>query len=216
MSVAIIAGSTGLIGSELLKLLLEEDKVEKVKILLRKPIKTDHTKLEKHIVDFDNLGNYKEIMSADYAFCCLGTTIKKAGSQEAFYRVDHTYVTEFAKLAEQQGAKEFLLISSMGASSKSRVFYNRVKGETEEAVQKIDFRAIHILRPSLLLGDREEKRIGEDLGKKLNKWLNPVIPSKYKGIEATDVAKAMQILSSRANEGVQIYQSDVIKTISSK
>jgi len=211
MKTAIIAGATGLIGAHLLEALLKNEKFEKVKILVRKPLKKKHPKLEEYIIDFDRIGNYTDIMAADYAFCCLGTTIKNAGSQDAFYKVDFTYVTEFAKFAQAQGSQEFCLVSAMGADAKSFIFYNRVKGEVEHTVKAVPFRAVHILRPSLLLGDRTENRLGEAFGKKLNKWLNPIIPPKYKGIEAKTVAKAMEHLSSRTNEGVYVYFSDVIQ-----
>ncbi len=210
---AIIAGATGLVGQQLLQQLLDDDAFEKVKALVRQPLSFEHPKLEPIQVNFDRLVDFQSQFNADCAFCCLGTTIKKAGSQAAFRKVDFDYVVQFAECTLAQGATDFLLVSAMGAKADSLLFYNRVKGEAEDAVKQLGFRSVHIFRPSLLLGNRSEKRLGEDVGKVVNKWLNPLIPSAYKGIEAKVVAKAMRLMSQRSSEGVQIYLSDVIQKL---
>src|SRR5690606_33293472 len=124
-----------------------------------------HPKMEVIIDDFKDLSHSRDKLQADHVYCCLGTTMKKAGSKEAFYAVDFHYPLEIAKYSQQQGASQFFLISALGANIKSKIFYNKVKGEIEVAVSSIPFQGINIFRPSLILGKRNEKRFGEDLAK---------------------------------------------------
>ena len=139
--------------------------------------------------------------------------MKKAGSKEAFRKVDFTYAYEFAKVAEETGARQFNLISSMGAKSSSLFYYNRVKGEVEEAISSLDIPNINIFRPALLLGDRSEKRLGEDLGARISKFVEPIMIgnlSKYKPIPAKVVAKAMLKISKSGLTGTHIFESHEI------
>ncbi|HSX70792.1 MAG TPA: oxidoreductase, partial [Pseudomonas sp.] len=145
----------------------------------------------------------------DAAFCCLGTTIKQAGSQEAFRAVDHDLVLAFARRARELGARHFLVVSAMGANAQSSVFYNRVKGEVEEALKAMDWPQLTIARPSLLLGPRREFRLGERLAAPLLRW----IPGRYRGIEAAVLARAMWRLALEESDGVRVVESDQLRRL---
>lgn len=212
---ALIAGATGLVGGYCLRMLLQSNQYARVIALVRTPLELQHPKLEQKVIDFDRLATTPGLI-ADDIFCCLGTTIKKAGSKEAFYNVDYTYVVELAKVTSQQFARQFLVVSAMGADAGSVIFYNRVKGEMEEAVTKFPFTAVHIFRPSLLLGDRPETRPGEKVGEILMSVFKPVMLGplrKYRAVPARSVAKAMLLLALDNGGGVQIHESDQIAAL---
>ena len=204
---AIIAGATGLIGSYLLELLLKSERYEKVIVLTRRSLNSQNEKLQEVLTDLQSLEEHASIIKADDVFCCLGTTMSNAGSKEKFYAVDFTYPYELAKICKANGARQFLLVSAMGAKKNSFVYYNRVKGEIEEAIRTIDFDATHIFRPSLLLGPRKEKRAGEDAAKTFYKYMGWLLPQNYKGIEAEKVAKAMLHFASKEETGYSIHHS---------
>jgi len=211
-----IAGASGLVGHELLMISAHLDQVSKVKAISRSPLGKIPAKVENLIMDFDSLESKAEALRADIFICCLGSTIKKAGSQEAFRRVDYDYVVQFAKVAEKVGAKKLLVVSAMGASAESKVFYNRVKGEMEEALYDLNIPQIEVFRPSLILGERKEARRGEDIAQKLAPVLNKVMMGplrKYRAISAKDIAKAMAIATVNFYEGRYIYESDEIQAI---
>lgn len=202
---ALLAGSTGLIGAQLLELLLADARYDRVIALSRKPLAV-HSKLENVLLntgEWDKLSNLK----ADDVFCCLGTTIKQAKSKQAFRAVDYDYPLQLAIALKGNGAKQFLLVSALGANKKSSIFYNQVKGEIEEAISALAFESTSIFRPSLLLGDRKEQRAGEDAAKVVYKYLGFLIPSKYKGIESSKVARAMLVESQSGKSGVHVYES---------
>ncbi|MBL7865034.1 MAG: oxidoreductase [Cyclobacteriaceae bacterium] len=207
MATALIAGSTGLVGSQLLNLLLEEPSYDKVIALVRKPLGIQHPKLVNKVVNFDSLADAGRDLQADDVFCCLGTTIKQAGSQAAFRKVDYEYPLSLARQTHALGAKQFLIITAMGSSKSSSIFYNRVKGEVEEAISSVGFETIHILQPSLLLGDRKDDRSGESTGKVVMKVLDFAIPKKYKAIESVKVAKAMLALARQKQKGTHVHHS---------
>jgi len=211
---ALLAGATGLVGSHLLKLLLNDESYTKVKIVSRKPFPQKHPKLENHLIDFDDLHNYTAILQADDAFCCLGTTIAKAGTKDAFFKVDYTYIHEFAKTALEGGAKQFTLVSSVGANAESSAFYLQVKGKLENDIVKLHYPTFNILRPSMLLGERTEVRTGELIGKTLMPLFSIFMQGpfkKYRAIQAATVAKAMLTIAKNPKEGVNIYESDEIE-----
>lgn len=213
---ALILGATGLVGSHLLSLLLQDNFYSRIRVVLRKPIPEKHPKLEQILVNFDTLSTYADAFAVDDVFCCLGTTIKKAGSQDAFYKVDATYPFEAAKLAKQKGAKQFLIITAMGSDKNSSIFYNRVKGEVEDKINNLNFESFQILRPSLLLGDRNEKRTGEQIGQVLMNTLGFLMIGplkKYKAIEAATVARAMLVIAKQNQSGKHIYESDQLQTL---
>ncbi len=216
---ALIAGATGLVGSHCLRLLLDNDRYSQVISVGRREVPIIHPKLDQQIVDFDNLKKYSANLAADDVFCCLGTTIKKAGSKESFYKVDYTYVVELAKLTAAKNASQFLVVSAMGADESSLFFYNKVKGQMERAVQDMEFRGVQIFRPSLLLGERDEERTGEEVAAKIMQPLSKLMIgplSKYKPIEAEDVAKAMVQTALQNKGGNHIYPSDKIARIAAK
>lgn len=214
---ALVAGATGLVGGHLVRRLLDARAWNRVVTLGRRPLDLDHPKLEQRTVDFDRLAD-ADLPPTDDAFCGLGTTIKKAGSEEAFRRVDCEYVLAFAHAARQHGAGQFVVVSAMGANARSRVFYNRVKGEMEDVVAALGFDAVQIVRPALLLGDRDEQRPGERIGQML---MQPVAPlmlgplRKYRPIEADAVAAAMVAAAQLRTPGVHVYESDELQRISS-
>jgi uncharacterized protein YbjT (DUF2867 family) len=210
MKTAIIVGATGLIGKQLTQLLLEDKRYSEIKLLVRRPIETQNEKLKVIIFDFDDPDT--SVVTADEIFCCLGTTIKTAGSQSAFLKVDFEYVLNIARKGFENGVIKFAMISSMGASKDSRVFYNK-KGQIEEAVIQIGFEGCYILRPSLLLGERSESRPGEQIGKFFMTAFSFLIPKKYKAIKAEQVAKAMIAIMNSGTKGVQVLESDLLAEI---
>ena len=212
---ALIVGATGLVGGFCLQALLDDDNYSEVIALVRKPLLKTHRKLKTVVTTFDNLEPELSNIHADDVYCCLGTTIKKAGSQEAFKKVDHTLVVTVAELMKKQGAEQFLVISAMGADKDSKVFYNRVKGEMEAALQELGYPCLRIIRPSLLLGPREEFRLGEKIAVMLTPLLKPFLLGslkKYRPVEAEKVAQFMvKVAREEPIVGVHVYESNVIE-----
>jgi uncharacterized protein YbjT (DUF2867 family) len=207
----VLLGATGLVGRECLRQLEADPGVGGITVVVRRPLETTSSKARVVVVDFDALASRSELFAVDQIFCALGTTIKQAGSREAFRRVDLDYPREAAVIGQRQGARHFLLVSALGASSTSRIFYNRVKGELEDALRTMQYRSVTIVRPSLLLGERTKPRLGEELGKRMG-WL---APGKYKPVQASDVARAL-VQSAREDEpGLHIIESDEIRLQSS-
>ena len=209
MKTAIIIGATGLVGTELIQLLIHETEYSRVWYVSRKKSDITHQKLI-HIPF--NSGNYEIPPDIDLACSCLGTTIRKAGSQAAFRSVDVDMIVDFARKSKHAGIRYFSLVSSIGARSNSRNFYLKTKGETEELVQKITFTGLRILRPSILLGKRKDTRIAEDIGKALYFLFSFLFIGKlrkYKGVSATHVAYAL-IHKIYEIQGVEIIESDLI------
>jgi uncharacterized protein YbjT (DUF2867 family) len=211
MKTALIVGATGLIGKHLTQKLLTSNFYEKVSVIVRKPLNIIHPKLEPIVIDFDNLDASK--VNADDIFCCLGTTMKQAGSKDAFYKVDFTYPLNFAKAGLANGAKQFLVVSSMGADKKSMVYYSRVKGEIENALSDLNYPTLIILRPSMLAGERENPRIGEKIGKVVMDFFAPLMPDKYKVIAGEKVAQAMLELAQKNFKNKAIFESDSLQKI---
>lgn len=215
MKTALIAGSTGLIGKHLLQLLLESDQYNLVKAITRKPLDFQHPKLENIVVDFDKMTEQYSHFKTEDVFCCLGTTMKQARSKDAFKKVDYDYPVEIAKVCKSQGAKQYSLVSALGADKDSSIYYNKIKGEVEEAISAVGYDRYHIFRPSLLLGDRTEKRSGEDAAKIVYKIFGFLIPSKYKGIEGAKVAKSMLQFASAIENGKFIHESNELQLVNS-
>jgi len=190
---AIIIGATGLVGNALLKLLLEDPQFSEVKVFTRRSVEIEHPKLDEHLIDFDQIKSIREAIKGDVLFSCLGTTMRKAGSKDAQYKIDYTYQYEFAKYAKQNGVPAYVLVSSASADSKSMFFYTRMKGELEDAVKALSFDKIRILQPSVLAGDRQEERLGERIGGTVINTLAKFLPflRKYRSITGTEVASAM-------------------------
>ena len=216
MKTALLVGATGLVGGFVLENLLQEDYFSKVIVLSRKQIAKQHPKLTQIIANFDDMENNASQIVADVIFCCLGTTIKKAGSQAAFKKVDYEYPLKIAEVAKQNGASTYLIISAMGADKNSFIFYNRVKGEIEEAIAKLNFNTFHILQPSLIAGQRPEKRTGENIANKFFPIVNKLLIgslSKYKSIQAPQIAKAMVHFAKSDTKGVMIHDSGELQKI---
>lgn len=215
MRTALIVGATGLVGGFLLRQLLAAPEYDRVISLGRRSLDLAHPKLTQVTADFAALEKATADLHCDDAFCCLGTTIKKAGSQAAFRAVDHVAVLAFAWAARRNGAQRFFVVSSLGANARSRVFYNRVKGETEEALEVLAFKTLAIFRPSLLLGPRPETRLGERAGEVIMWLAEPLLLGglrQYRAIQAEVVARAMLRCSfGQAGQGVLIFPSDEIE-----
>lgn len=186
-----IIGATGLVGKQLVELLLKDENFEKVKIFVRRDSGIQHSKLEEHVVDFGNDKTWKEKLKGDVLFSTLGTTLKQAGSKEKQYEIDFTLNYNFAKAAKANGIENYVLVSSIGANAKSGIFYTRIKGELDDAVGKLGFENLAILRPSSLTGNRKEKRMGEIITIPLATFFTKFIFKKYRPIADTIVAKAM-------------------------
>jgi uncharacterized protein YbjT (DUF2867 family) len=216
---ALILGATGLVGNELVNILIQQKVYEKIHIIVRRPMERNDPTCEVHVVDFDQLHKYPEFFQVTDVFCCLGTTIKKAKSKEAFRKVDYEYPVEAAKIACANGVEKFLIITAMGSNPKSRIFYNQVKGEVEETVSKLNIPSVHMFRPSLLLGKRDEFRFGEKIAEKASPFLNLLMVGplrSFKAIEARNVAAAMAAVADSGKSGVNIYPSHLIEQIASE
>ena len=189
---ALVIGATGMVGSELVKLLLQDSRFNKVVVFARRSSKINHSKLTEHLIDFDRPETWESLVKGDVLFSALGTTISKAGTKQKQYQIDFTYQYNFAKAAAANGVKGYVLISSAGANTDSTIFYSRMKGELEEAVKKLPFAYIHIIQPGLLTGDRNEFRLGERLAAPVLSLLQYIKPlKKFRPIHARIVALAM-------------------------
>jgi len=207
----LLAGATGLIGSTVLNLLKNDDSFEIVALTRREfPPPKGLPQIKQEIVDFNNLEKYKQVISAQTVVCTLGTTIKKAGSQENFRHVDYQLPLEIAKYALENGCENFILISAIGADPNSKIFYNKVKGELERDIRKLSFKSIHIIRPSLLVGNRQEFRLGEEIGKIFLTPFRFLIPPKYRPIHATIIARKIYSLLKNPAQGIHIYEGSRI------
>lgn len=203
----LLAGASGLTGEHLLDRLLSEPTVARVLAPSRRAL-AEHPHLD------NPQGELLDLLPQlngpiDTAFCCLGTTLKQAGSQEAFRAVDHDLVLAFARRARELGARHLLVISALGADAGSAVFYNRVKGEMEQALRAMDWPQLTIVRPSLLLGARQEFRLGERLAAPFMRWL----PGKYRGIKATVLARALWRLALEENNGIRVIESGQLRRL---
>lgn len=213
---ALLVGATGLVGGHCLRVLLADPEWVGVTTFTRRRIALSNPKLVARMVDFDRLGQLSGFPRVSDVFCCLGTTIASAGSQSEFYKVDFTYVTEAARLAAVSGARQILLVSSVGADPSSHIFYSRVKGEVEEAVKRLPYDGIHIFRPSLLAGVRAERRAGERLGVGLASALSFALVGplrRYRPVPAADVARAMVAVARQDIRGSVVYESERIAEI---
>ncbi|MBL8993925.1 MAG: NAD-dependent epimerase/dehydratase family protein [Spirochaetia bacterium] len=209
----LMVGATGLVGRQFLQLLLLNKRFHKVIVLGRKKTGLADPKLEEHEVDLLHLEPHKKLLRADVVVSCIGTTIKTAGSREAFSAVDLGIPDQLARLAYQNGARQCLVISSSGANVKSPFFYTRVKGQMEASVSAHAFSSVGIFRPSLLLGIRDRPRFGEAFAEKILGafgWLLVGPLKKYRAIHASVVARAMVNAAHEGRPGVAIYESDQI------
>lgn len=209
---AIVAGASGLIGRSVTQNLLDSNQYAKVIAFVRKPLGISHEKYSELNIDFDQLEDMEDFPKADDIFCCLGTTIKKAGSKEAFYKVDFTYCYNLAERALTSGADRFFLVSSIGSDKNSSQFYSRVKGELEDEVSFLDYKTIYIFKPSLLRGNRSESRPGEKFAQLITRIIPFIGPwKKYRPIHADKVADAMIKVAKQDDKGCYFYQSEIMQ-----
>lgn len=211
--IATIIGATGLIGGYLLEELLQDDYFDMVSILVRRPFDMNHPKLEKKLVDFSDAESFRlALEGSDTVFSSIGTTQKKVkGDKVAYRKVDYDIPVNAAGFCKVTDGPAFILVSSVGANSKSNNFYLKLKGEVEDAVKGVGLKSVHIMRPSMLLGDRKEFRLGEKIGNPVMKAISFLLPSKYKPIHGRDVAKAMLTAAKKKEEGFFVWEYRTIK-----
>ena len=210
---AVLLGASGLVGGFCLRTLVADKSYAGIILLNRRELAVaPDRRLSQRMVDFENL-SAAEFAGAQVVFCSLGTTIRKAGSQEAFRRVDLEYPLAAAKAARQTGAKQFVLVSSVGADPLAKNFYLRTKGELEREISNLGFSTVHILRPSLLLGKREEFRLGERVAMAAMPLLNFAMLGglrRYRAISAESVGRAMVVAARREKSGTFIHEYEQI------
>lgn len=213
MKKAIVIGATGLVGTSLIQQLCNDADYESVLVLHRRKPAFSHPKVRVEIIDFENESTWAKFVVGDVIFSCLGTTLKVAGSKEAQYLIDFTYQYNIAKKGAENGVSQYILVSSVGADPKSGMFYLKMKGELEEAVSKLNYASIAFVRPNLLLGDRQEKRIGELIGYKVIKALNAIgLLKSQKPIPVDDVASKMIELAKTSTKDINIAEGTDLKT----
>jgi len=216
MRSALVLGATGLIGGCLTAQLLDHPAYERVVTLGRRPTGLNHPKLEERVADLGQMADHREAFAVDDLYCCLGTTIKKAGSQAAFRRVDYEYPLAAAQLSKESGVQRCLLVSAMGADAHSPIFYNQVKGEVEEAVAAVGLPTCLIFRPSLLLGERQEVRLGEAVAGAVGRLVGPLMvgaAARYRPVRGETVARAMVNAALTAPPGLTVYASHEIQRL---
>ena len=204
---ALVIGSTGMVGRELIKQLCESSEFEQVISFVRRSSGFSHSKLKEHVVNFDQPESWKELLKGDVLFSCMGTTLAAAGSKASQYKVDYTYQYETARMAAENNVPVYVLVSSTGANANSALFYPKIKGQLDEAVQKLGFKSVQILRPGQLYGERQQKRSAELFAVKMMFAMNSLgIFKKYRPIHASEVAKAM--ISAAKRTGSNIFTLD--------
>ena len=204
----LVAGATGLIGTQLLQLLLDDPEVGKITVLSRRELDVEHKKLHVQLIEFDEMDEKHIPVNVDAVFCCLGTTMALAGSKDAFRKVDFEYVVKLAVFAQRRNIPQFHVISARGANAKSMIFYNKVKGRMELELRKLTkLKSIYIYRPSLLLGNRSEFRFGESMGKKAMTWFKFLIPKSSRAVYDIQVAMAMHQHAAQPEKGVHVVDN---------
>lgn len=211
MKTAIVIGATGLVGSSLTGQLLEHPEFSKVNVFVRRATHLSHQKLTEHIVDFDKTDDWKHLLQGDVLFSAMGTTLNKAGSKTAQYRIDYTYQYNVAAAAASNGVPAYVLISSAGASESSLIFYSKMKGELDREVKKLPFARIRIIKPGILAGNRAESRPMEALSIKMMNALGKIpLIRKFRPIPASVVARAMIHASLDAEAGVKVFELEEV------
>jgi uncharacterized protein YbjT (DUF2867 family) len=218
MKTAILLGATGLTGGILLQKLLNDPQYEKILLFSRSSVKIENSKIEEHLVDLFQLEKYKEQFKADQVFCCIGTTKNKTPNEEAYRKTDYGIPVTAAKLCKENGISTFAVISALGGNPDSRMFYNKIKGEMQRDVLAQKIKNTYIFKPSLLAGDRGEKRFFENLVQQAMKILNYALIGslkKYRSIHPETIARAMIIVANKDYQK-SVIESDEIKKIAAK
>jgi uncharacterized protein YbjT (DUF2867 family) len=216
---AIVIGANGLIGSELTKQLLLDETYEMVSLIVRRPVELEHEKLDLRIVDFRDLHKDWDLFKCDDMFYCLGTTRSDTPKKADYYKVEHDYCINVAKISHHNKVKRFLYISSSGANSKSIFYYLKIRGEVEEAISAIGFESLHIFRPYVLIGKREMVRFGEGMAQFFLKVFNFMMVGflkNFKGMPAPLLAKAMLHYAHSDKKGVFIHSNRELHELFSK
>ncbi|MFY8021512.1 MAG: NAD-dependent epimerase/dehydratase family protein [Bacteroidia bacterium] len=211
MKTALVIGSNGLIGRHLLFELIKSDRYAKIIALTRKDLIISHPKLQQEIISFDQLDENAAYFQVDDVFCCIGTTKAKTPDPNNYRKIDHDIPVNIGKICLKKGAKQYLMVSSMGADINSSIFYSKLKGETERDLAHLGYESFHAIRPSLLLGDRKEQRIGESIFKLIAKPINLFLmgPLKaYKAIEGIQVAKALLAIAALEKKGNHTWMNN--------
>jgi len=220
LKTALIAGASGLVGSQLLKLLRESSRYDQVHVLTRRRLGLGGGCVTEHVTDLQSLsqrvdGLCAEIGQVDDIFCALGTTIRIAGSKEAFVKIDHDLVVSLGECAKPLRANRFLVVSSLGANKTSAQFYLRVKGDMESSLTSLNLDQLLIFRPSLLKGDRDDFRPGEAVSNLAMRLFAPVVPAKLRPVAGDVLARAMLWAAGEAEEKLRVYESDEIRSMGS-
>lgn len=213
---AIIVGASGLIGSELLKLVSTSDAFNEILLINRRPLSTSDSKIREIVIDFDKLDDISEEISGDVIFSCLGTTRGKTPNAMQYRKIELDYTLNIAKHGLKNGAEQFHYVSSLGADASSSSSYLKLKGEIENRLKELSFNSLHIFQPSFLTGERKENRIAEKLMAPLMSLINPLLVGKlrkFQSIAAEAVAKAMLNQSLKSKVGIFTYPSDIIKQL---
>lgn len=207
----LLAGATGLVGRTILHLLSQDSMIGEIRALTRRslPAEDKSPAVRELVTDFEKLQEHPDWFEVDMVFCALGTTIAKARTKKAFRRVDFDYPLAIAKAARAAGARHFLMVSAIGANPRSRFFYNQIKGELEDAILTLGYPSVTIARPSMLLGDRQEYRLGEHIARKIT-WL---FPSFLAGVKASQVASALVQAAHQSAAGVTILDNRTMRSI---
>ena len=208
---AIILGATGLTGSILLDRLLADASFEKIKLFSRSSAEKNSPKIEQHLIDMFQLENHSEAFTADVVFCCIGTTKAKTPDKETYKKIDYGIPVTASKLAKQKGIETFVVISAMGAAANSTIFYNKTKGEMQRDVLAQNIKNTYILQPSLIIGNRNENRLGEKMATFFMKTFGFLVPKKYKMIKAETIAEAMVVLSKKGFSKQWISSEEIKK-----
>jgi len=209
---ALVLGASGLIGSEVLSLCLGSGHYDRVIAPVRRPLNIIHEKLSEMVIDFD-MPPWETLFPVDHVYCCLGTTIKKAGSQENFRKVDHDYPLAFGGAAKKWNASVFGVVTAAGSNAHSKIFYNKVKGELEDNLKSLNLNTTLVFQPSLLLGDREEFRMGEKIGSGIAKLTGWITPLSYRAITGKSVAQSMVKETNDSKIGFHIISNKSMHAI---
>lgn len=205
--VVLVLGATGLVGSKVMDLLLQDENVQKIHVLGRRSCGIDHPKINEFIGPLSEMAGKSAAFHVDAVYCCLGTTIKTAGSKEAFRAVDYQYPLDAGKIAKECGVETFVVVSALGSKANSKIFYNRVKGEMERDLSQIGLKNLYIVRPSIIIGERNESRPGEAFGIMVAKIMDPLFIGplrKYAGSKVEEIAGLMHSLVNK-----KIYNSAI-------
>jgi uncharacterized protein YbjT (DUF2867 family) len=213
---AIIAGASGLIGSNLVKILLEAPQYNEVLVLVRKELPIQHKKLVQLVIDFDDLDKHADAINGHAIFSCLGTTKNQTPDEKQYRKIDHDYPLQLAQIAKPNGVEQFHVVTAIGADKNSSTFYLKLKGQLEDELKKLGLKTLHIYQPAMLMGERQRKRLLEQIATAVFKMIDPLLIGglkKYRSVKGSMVAHAMFKKSLENATGTFIYTSDKIHTI---